>query len=1212
MQFFPFKPFTRSARFSCFIIPFFLISFATIAQPRISGFMPLTAPMGVPITINGTGFDLITSNNIVYVGGIQARVISATATTLVVEPVAAGDYSPITITTNGLTAYSKFPFVTTFNGTSTVSSTSFAPARQFPILTGVRHSAFADFDGDGKPDLAILGDGTTSGHVLRFLRNTSSKGDISFDSTIAMSAGITTLKIAVADYDGDGKLDVALTSYLNDVNVYRNTSSIGKISFAPMQLVRAVGSIGYDIKVADCDGDGRPDILVSFGGSRIGSPAVSILRNKSTAGAISFEEPVEFAGGTPSLGDLNDDGKPELVLYNSVYENTSVPGKLAFTKVFTGRESEITAISDFDNDGRNDLLLFGENTISFYRNTGTQSIAFTPAGSKDVYRSLKHIADLNGDGKPDFITESASNQSSWTVYVNTSGTAGFSAMAGIDVASIDRVFNVMTADVDGDGKQDLVSTIGTTISVQRNVMNEPKIEAPSGLVAFNLASTFAHLAWEKPVGPIVATSYDVIVSGPFSYTTTTSLNTNFTVDSLLPDRDYRVSVVAKDAAGNRSPATNAVLIHTPRLTNGLRYRYFEGDWNVLPDFQALKHLKAGTSANLDLAIKDRSDYFGAVWEGQIRIPTTGNYTFEVLSDDGSKFYFDKLYSAQATAAIDNDSLHYASKSATLQNVSAGLHSIAISYFEKWGGETMQLFWSGPGFTRQPVPASAFSDDPGGPLANLAYSYYEGDWDLLPDFSKLVPVSAGKSKEVDVNLRRSGVNDYFGFVWNGYVKLPAAGEYTFETISDDGSKLYFGHHYTNSLEATVNNDGLHGEQNVSSTVKIAAAGTYPISMTFFEKWGGESMQVYYSGPNMPRQLIPASAFVSRPVDNIRPTIPQTLRIAEAVGNRLVLDWLNATDDQLVTGYGVYVNGVLSYVTQKPGIQISDLQPGRSYRFRVVAIDQAGNESDFSNEVVFQQSTNLYAGLNYKYYEGDWNTVPEFTQLTPVKKGVIATPALTMRNVDDYFSVLYEGKLYIPRAGDYTFELSSDDGSKFYFNKSYAPTAVPSIDNDGLHGDHIIGKTTIHVDSAGYYPFALSYFEKWGAEVLELFWSSKVIERQPIPAQYFSHDPEPSQTAFGNQSTELTREQDTWKSGQICVYPNPFTDVVHIGLSNATVNSTISADVFDVNGKRVFTQTFARQPAGNVTVSLKLTGLPKGTYHIRLNMNGTPSKLIQIVR
>jgi hypothetical protein len=100
---------------------------------------------------------------------------------------------------------------------------------------------------------------------------------------------------------------------------------------------------------------------------------------------------------------------------------------------------------------------------------------------------------------------------------------------------------------------------------------------------------------------------------------------------------------------------------------------------------------------------------------------------------------------------------------------------------------------------------------------------------------------------------------FAFLWEGYINIPSAGVYTFETISDDGSKLYFNTSYSFGATPLVNNDGLHASRSATGNVSIASAGKYPIAISYFEKDGGETMQVYWTGPGIPRQPIPDAAF-----------------------------------------------------------------------------------------------------------------------------------------------------------------------------------------------------------------------------------------------------------------------------------------------------------------------------------------------------------------
>jgi len=402
---------------------------------------------------------------------------------------------------------------------------------------------------------------------------------------------------------------------------------------------------------------------------------------------------------------------------------------------------------------------------------------------------------------------------------------------------------------------------------EKNIFNQPSPDnspptTPGNLRTVSSSTTSIGLAWDNSTDNTAVAGYEVYVNNNKQYTTSSS---NITVDNLTSNTSYTFTVRAYDQAGNFSSFSNSVTastIGTAPAGGGLRYRYYEGDWNTLPNFNALSPVKSGVSANLTLNNRNRNDHYGFVWEGFINIPVAGNYNFELLSDDGSKFYFNTTYSPSANALVNNDGTHPGQSGYGMVYVpAAGQYPVAITYFEKDGDETMQLFWNGPGIGRQAVPDVAFMADAQSPSGGLQYRYYEGDWNSLPDFNALSPVKTGNTP--NINLSDRNRDNYYGFVWEGFINIPAAGDYTFELLSDDGSKLYFNSFYSFSGNALVNNDGVHPGRSAYGSVYIPAAGSYPVAFTFFEKEGGELMQAYWSGPGISRQRIPASAFTATP-------------------------------------------------------------------------------------------------------------------------------------------------------------------------------------------------------------------------------------------------------------------------------------------------------------------------------------------------------------
>jgi len=79
-----------------------------------------------------------------------------------------------------------------------------------------------------------------------------------------------------------------------------------------------------------------------------------------------------------------------------------------------------------------------------------------------------------------------------------------------------------------------------------------------------------------------------------------------------------------------------------------------------------------------------------------------------------------------------------------------------------------------------------------------YKYFEGNWDIIPDFNSLKPVLEGESPNISLDVRKQ--NEFFGMTFDGYIKIEKTNVYTFSTDSDDGSRLYI------DQQPVVDNDG----------------------------------------------------------------------------------------------------------------------------------------------------------------------------------------------------------------------------------------------------------------------------------------------------------------------------------------------------------------------------------------------------------------------
>jgi hypothetical protein len=129
---------------------------------------------------------------------------------------------------------------------------------------------------------------------------------------------------------------------------------------------------------------------------------------------------------------------------------------------------------------------------------------------------------------------------------------------------------------------------------------------------------------------------------------------------------------------------------------GLRVRYYEGEWEKLPDFASLQPVQETTHPAVDLAPTRRDTLFGLVYSGYLHVPVTGVYLFYLRSDDGSRLHVgDQLM-------VDNDGLHGAREKSGAIALQEGFHPFRVEYFQRRGGWALEVGIEGPGLPKQPL------------------------------------------------------------------------------------------------------------------------------------------------------------------------------------------------------------------------------------------------------------------------------------------------------------------------------------------------------------------------------------------------------------------------------------------------------------------------------------------------------------------------------
>ena len=167
-----------------------------------------------------------------------------------------------------------------------------------------------------------------------------------------------------------------------------------------------------------------------------------------------------------------------------------------------------------------------------------------------------------------------------------------------------------------------------------------------------------------------------------------------------------------------------------RARQGLRaeFRKTSGSPQSMPDFAALEPFAVSVAevvgfddANWPESVRRRGDDFMCRLTGFVRIPTAGRYTFYVTSDDGSE-----LVVAGETLTSDVTP-HSARETSGSADLSAGWHPLLLNYYENSRNAVLSLGWSGPGFGKEPVPASALCHYPENLAPRVSLAVEGSDW-----------------------------------------------------------------------------------------------------------------------------------------------------------------------------------------------------------------------------------------------------------------------------------------------------------------------------------------------------------------------------------------------------------------------------------------------------------------------------------------------------
>jgi hypothetical protein len=282
-----------------------------------------------------------------------------------------------------------------------------------------------------------------------------------FSAGPGYETGGIAISVTAGDFNGDGKVDLAVASQSNNtVSVFLG---IGNGTFQAA-VNYSVGTTPYSVAAGDFNGDGNTDLVVANSGDN----NVSVLLGN---GDGTFAAAVNYKVGTfpafVAVADFNGDGTPDLAVANRTGNTLSILlGKgdgtfqVSATLTPTGTSPQSIAVADFDGDGKADLAVadltgnLGQGDVSIFlgNGNGTFRAAMEYAASTNPVSVV--TGDFNGDGKPDLAVGNRNGNGQDVSILLGNGSGTFRAAVNYAAGQCNTI---VVGDFNGDGIPDLAT-----------------------------------------------------------------------------------------------------------------------------------------------------------------------------------------------------------------------------------------------------------------------------------------------------------------------------------------------------------------------------------------------------------------------------------------------------------------------------------------------------------------------------------------------------------------------------------------------------------------------------------------------------------------------------------------------------------------------------------------------------------------------------------
>lgn len=443
-----------------------------------------------------------------------------------------------------------------------------------------------------------------------------------------------------------------------------------------------------------------------------------------------------------------------------------------------------------------------------------------------------------------------------------------------------------------------------------------------------------------------------------------------------------------------------------------------------------------------------------------------------------------------------------------------------------------------------LPGGCGGNDPAGNpvtaglFAEYFSGYYNGDVDFFttntPGFTRTdaqlnFPDDASWGNITSVASGPVDAPDGFSVRLRSSLYIPTTGSYTFYLTSDDAAYFWLDNVALEAApqqsEAIIDNGGNHPARTVATTLRLEA-GLHNLLILYGDETLGSALVLEFESAeaNIARQIVPAAQFCTsvqppKPLATRLQYSPSVLRVQTGLAG--VSGMPTASSASAIVEYilenaadlpvGITLNAVTGQVQVASGVPLGD------YELNIGARN-AGSTAIFNDVVeisvipapptgcrgVNPDGTLATSGLYAQYYKGYFGYDLTFFERTPVglsraenrldfdgeSWGDLASVASGTAQDPDGFSAQFRGRILITKAGNYTFHLTSDDGSLLWLDAG-ALAASPSIanvliDNRGYHPAETLTGTVFL--AAGLHDMLVIYGDDSALNVLKLEYES----------------------------------------------------------------------------------------------------------------------------